>query len=429
MTIPAELTDVALFGSTPRFGDMMIHAVIDLRRSFDRAALVRAAEGAIAAFPVLGRRYEPRFFRDRWAPVPGPAADAVHVVEDAPDLEAATRAFIERPIVATRDRPFRIVSLPRGSGSRLLISISHLAVDGAGVGAVGHVIGAHLYGVSPALPVDTRRHARSTLGGLKLWHLPALARDLADAAAKPLAIFAAARRERPYPQGLSRALIVRRVVVEAPDLARLKASLAAQRATVNDALVAALARAAAARSTGGPVVVLYTMDLRRYAAAPRLRAANISTILSVVVPRRALSDPAETTRAVARITARHRATLAGPASLLAPLSIGLGSPHGLLRRVVPLLHPILVDLPLSRGLLVTNVGRLDDGLGPFGADIEDLRVVGPNVTGISVPLVVAFGFRGALHLEVFGAPGLSEDAVRDLEGEIRRAFTIEGGAS
>src|SRR5271169_1870134 len=96
--IPAELPDVGLFGSMARYGDLGIHAVIDLRRSFSREELERAMEGTIAAFPVLGRCYEPRFWRDRWRKVEGPVSEAVHVIDNPGDLEAGTTWWARRPI-------------------------------------------------------------------------------------------------------------------------------------------------------------------------------------------------------------------------------------------------------------------------------------------------------------------------------------------
>jgi len=80
--LQAELADVGLFSSMARYGDLGIHAVIDLRRSFSRQELERAVDGAIAAFPVLGRSYEPRFWRDRWRKVEGPVSEAVHVIDN-----------------------------------------------------------------------------------------------------------------------------------------------------------------------------------------------------------------------------------------------------------------------------------------------------------------------------------------------------------
>jgi NRPS condensation-like uncharacterized protein len=166
------------------------------------------------------------------------------------------------------------------------------------------------------------------------------------------------------------------------------------------------------------------MDLRRYAGAARLTAANTSSILSVILPRRAVSDLGSTAEAVAKITRRQRSGLAGPAFLLTPLALGLGMPHAWARRLTRRLHPLLIDLPLSRGLMFTNVGRIDAGLAAFGADIETVRVIGPNVKGITVPAVVAFGFRGELCLELFAAPGLGELALEELEHELREALEL-----
>jgi NRPS condensation-like uncharacterized protein len=423
--LDAELPDVVLFGSAPRFGDMCIHAAVDLRRSFPTTAIERAVEATAAAFPVLGSRYEPGFVRDRWVPVEGPVSGAVHVVDAPVDLEMETLAWARCPIEVTRARPIRVVSLGRRGGSRLILSLSHLAVDGAGMAAVAHVFGAHLQGAAPSLPVDRRRDTRPALGRLRWYHAPALARQAAAQAVQPLRMLAAGRRERPYPAGAPGQADFRHVAISAEDLDRLKA--AAPGATVNDLLVAALARAAARRSSHGPVPVLYTMDLRRYASSPRLTAANTSSILSVLVPRDALSDLPSAAAAVAAVTRRHREDLAGPAFLLAPTLLAAGAPHAWVRRVVPALHPVLVDLPMRRGLLLTNVGKIDEGMGVLGDEVEDLRVIGPSITGVPIPLVVAFGFRGRLYLELFGPPGLSTGALAELEGEIREGLDLDGG--
>jgi NRPS condensation-like uncharacterized protein len=425
----AELADVALHEATSRYGDMCIHAVIDLRRAFSREQLERAAAATIADFPVLGRTFERRFWRDRWRPVDGPVSDAVHVVDDAADLEAETAAWLRRPIVHTRERPLRIVSLLRGQGSRLIVTVSHLAVDGGGAAAVGHVLGAHLYGVRPSAPVDSRRNPGSALEGLRWYHGPALARDVALSLVQPLLTLATARRDRPYPAGGTEGARWRYLVISAPDLARLRSRCRPGGASVNDAIVAALSRVAAGRSSRGPTTVLYTMDLRRYAGAPRLTAANTSSILAAIVPRSSIGDLATTAGAVAAITARHRGSLAGPAFLLWPLALGAGLPHTFARRVTRALLPVLVDLPLGRGLLLTNVGRLDDGLAVFGDDIEALRVVGPGIDGVGAPVVVAYGFRGELHLELYSPPGLATGALEEFEAELRSALELPVGTS
>lgn len=418
--LTAELCDVGLFGAMPQYGDLSVHVVIDLRRSFSRAELERAVEAAITAFPVLGHCYEPHFWRDRWVPVSTPVSEAVRIVSHPGDLEADTRAWVRRPIRGTSERPVRVVSLARPEGIRLILSLLHVAVDGAGVGAVGNVIGASLYGTTPSLPTDQRRDIWAVLERLHWYHAPLVVRDLAATLALPLRVLKAGPRKASYPKGPSGHLSFRRLVISAPELEAIKARCHAQGATVNDVLVAALARVGAARSSTGPVPVIYTMDLRRYAASPRLFAANLSSILAVLVPRKAVGDLSTTAGAVARITVKQRRGFEGPAFVFTVMAMAGLLPHGAIRGTIP----ALVRLPLDRGLAVTNVGRLDEGLKAFGSDIEDIRVIGPNIKGSPVPLVVVFGFRGALHIEIVGAPEVAVAALEQYEHDLRSALEL-----
>jgi NRPS condensation-like uncharacterized protein len=422
--LSAELSDVGLFGSLDRYGDLGMHIVLDLRRAFSREELTGAMEAAIRAFPVLGRRYVTGFWRDHWQKATGPVSDAVHVIDEPEDLEAETAAWARRPIDSTRERPLRLVSLRREGGSRLIMSITHLAVDGAGAAAVGHVLGAHLYGQPPSAPVDARRNVRSVLDGLRWFHVPGLVRDAASTVMVPLRTFRAARRDRQFTRSPGRLASWRHLTISAAEVARIKARCKPVGASVNDALIAALARVSAGRSSVGPLAILYTMDLRRYAGSPRLSAANTSSILSVVLPREAIADLSATAGAVARITQKQHRGLAGPAFILTPIALSLGAPHAWVRRFVRLMHPVLIDMPLRRGMIFTNVGRIDDGLTAFGDDIEDVRIIGPNIVGVKVPAVVAFGYRGALQLELFGPPGLGAEALLELETELLAALEV-----
>jgi len=421
---PAELSDAALFSATERYGDLGVHAIVDVRRRFPRDEIEHAVQGAIAAFPVLGRRYEPGAWRDRWRVVEGPVGDAIHVGDAAADLEDATAAWARRPIDVTRERPIRVTSLTRPGGSRLILSLSHIAADGGGMAAVGNVLGARLYGVPTIAPVERRRSVSAALAGLGWRHLPVLARDALGTLGMPLRLLRAGKRDRPFSTGRGEASW-RHLRIRSADLEQIKARCRPAGASVNDALIAALARVATTRSSSGPVVVMYTMDLRRYAGAPRLTAANTSTILVAIVPRESVGDLATTAGAVAAITAKQRRGLVGPASILVPLSMAVGAPHAWVRQMTHWLEPVLVDLPLRRGLMVTNIGRLDDGLATFGEDIESVRVIGPSVRGVDVPTVVAFGFRGELHLQLFAAPGLAPAALEELESGLRRALELD----
>lgn len=421
----AELCDVALFGSIERFGDMAIHAVIDLARTFSRAELERALGATLGAFPVLGRRYATRFWRDRWEEVTEPLDRAVHVVDAPGDLEAETDRWVRRSLDVTRERPVRLVSLGRAGGrSRLVFSIMHVAVDGAGVAAVAHVLGSHLYGALPAARVDPRRSVGAVLEGLGWRHAPRLARDLVAVQLLPLRVRRAARRERPYPSRAAGEASWRHVTISRDEVERLRARCAALGASLNDALVAALARAAATRTRQGPIAAMYTMDLRRYSGEPRLTAANTSTILSLVVPRAETESFEAATRAVSALARQHRRGLAGAAMLLSAEALAAGLPHAWTRRLLRTVQRILVDPILDRGLVFTNVGRVDAGLEAFGGDVEQLRFVGPHVRGVKAPLVVALGFRGEIVLQLFAGPDVAPEALDELESELRAALEL-----
>lgn len=346
----------------------------------------------------------------------------VHVGITA-DLESDTQMWTERSLDPTRVRPLRVVMLPAPFGCRLIVSLSHLAMDGAGMAAVGHVLGAHLYGVRPALPVEPRRHLRRALNGLSLRQLPILGRDMFTVLLQPFRVLSAAPRERPYPQSGSARPLSKQIVLEASTIEALEARCG-MHVRVNDLLVAAIAIVAAKRSSKGPVAVLYTMDLRRFSRSAHLSTTNASSILTAIVPRSATQNIVDAVKAVSVITARHRRSLVGPAFLLLPTLLAGPLPHGILRRLAPAIQPLLVDLPVSRGFIFTNVGKLDQGLGPLVNDIVDMRAVGPNVKGIPVPTMVAFGLRGRIHLQLFAPPGLGEEALNELEGELREALTM-----
>jgi NRPS condensation-like uncharacterized protein len=402
--------------------------VLDLARSFSRAELERAYLATVADFPVLGCTYREGWLRDRWVRSSAALATSV-IVAECDDLEAETRVWLDRPPTEPGARPFRIVRLSSRAGApstgagrcRILVSLLHVAVDGAGVAAVGHVFACHLVGVAPSLEIERRRGVLSALDGLPLRSVPLVARAVLAQLAVPLRQLAAARRERPYPKDRGAPASRRYVVLDEARVRAARAKLG--NASVNDLLVGLLAVAAGQRSRRGPVVVTYTMDLRRYASRRRLSTANTSSFLSAVVPRAALSSLARATAAVGAITRRQQRALHGPAYLVIPYLLGGLVPHAALRSVVPVLAPIVVELPLSRGLLLTNVGRVDHGLAALGEDLVGLEIVGPSSWGIDVPIVVAYGFRGAVHLQLFAGPGLGPRALEELEREILDAFS------
>lgn len=415
----APILDVALFGAMERYGDLCMTAVIDLTRAFDRAVIEDAVRRTVEAFPVLGARYEKNWWRDRWVPMDGPVTDAVHF-EPNGDLEARTEAWVRAPIDPTRERPIRVVVLERPTGVRLVLSLLHIAVDGAGVAAVGHVFGAHLYGVAPSLPTGGPRDIVSALGGLKWFHLPVLARGLVTTTLRPLLHWLAAPRTDAYPSEPGASASWRTFVIPPEEMTRTRERCGG--ATVNDVLVGVFARIAAKRSQEKNVVVSYTIDLRRYGKEARLVAANTSSVMSAILPRDALGTLERAVVAASEATRRDRDRLYGPALVLGPTLLGVVVPHGVARGIIPLVGTAAVDVPLDRGMAFTNVGRIDDGLRAFGDDIENIRIIGPRTTNTVIPVVVAFGFRGALHLEMYVGPGVGPEVLEVIEAEFRDAI-------
>ncbi len=410
----------------PHYGELIMHVVLDVQRTFTERQLTQALLRTIQCFPVLGCRYEARFRSDQWVPVTSPISDAL-IIEDKVELEGRTDYWLREPVEAARQRQIRVVALEQDQQVRLLVSVLHLAVDGGGLAAIGHVFSAYLYGREPSLPVEPRRDFWRTVDGLRWFHWPLALGSAVITALQPLRQRHAAPRAKRYAASELGQANWRTIVVSGAQLDELRKRCGG--ATINDLLVAVMARAAGARSQSGPVVVTYTMDLRRYAASPRLVAANISAVLAVIVARDALNHLEATVSAVAGQTAQHKQRLSGPALVLLLEFLCGALPHSLMRQLVRPLTMVAVDLPLSRGVVITNVGRIDDGLATFGEDLVGIRIIGPTTQNLPVPLVVAFGFRGELHLQLYAGPKLAASSLDELEAEILGALRAENSSA
>jgi NRPS condensation-like uncharacterized protein len=251
-----------------------------------------------------------------------------------------------------------------------------------------------------------------------LLHIPVFLRDLAASFRQPWRVWSAGPRNRPYPEDAVAKSSSKQVVIKQSTIAALEARYG-KRVRVNDLLVAIVSMISAKRSSYGPVSVLYTMDLRRYSQTPHLSVTNASSILTAVIPREATESLVDAVQAVEEETRKHRDSLAGPAFLLLPMLLAGPAPHEFVRRLLPAIHPLLVELPVSRGFIFTNVGKIDQGLGPLADDVVDIRAVGPSIKGITSPAIIAFGFRGRIILELFAPPGMSARALDELESELR----------
>ena len=414
--LPAELIDALVHGFEHGFPHL--HLLVDLERTFAREDLVAALESLVRAFPVLGCRYQPAWWRDRWVPWEGDLADLVRI-EEVEDLEAATQALVREPLDVLAQPPVRLTALAQGGRTRLVLSLHHMVADGGGVKAAGNVLAAALCGRTPDPRPDSQRSVLLAARALGLRDLPTLLVEAIREGTRPLWILAARRVARAEDAGPGDPAPRWRTV--GLDGRGFGAACRAEGATINDGLVAAMARLAAARSASGPVCAGFTVDLRRFLPTRRGLVTNLHGVSLVMLPRVTAAAPRATLRAVSAIIGRQKERLPGlaytllPALLLAPL------PHALLRVIG---RPVLTSLErvLQRALAVTNIGPLDEALAPFGDQVRAASILGPFVHGLSVPVVTATGFGGALTLHVEATGSVAEAALDHLAEDLARAL-------
>jgi NRPS condensation-like uncharacterized protein len=417
-SLPAQPLDAA----TGVLGPAHLQLVLDLHRTFDRDELERAVAGTVAAFPVLGSRYVPGAWRDRWVPDPVmTAADATQLFEPPADLEAATRDWLARELDDRSGWPWRVALLPGDRGCRLLVSVLHTATDAAGTLTAVRELARLLMGGT----VADRPHGAGRNVGLLFRRLgPAgvarLVAALGREAVRPLELPFLARTAaaRPVPTGSATWRTVR---VDVGEGTSLRALCRTHGATVNDLLVAALAVLVRRVSRRGRLGCFYTTDLRRRLADDRPRVANLSAVVSVELPRSCAGTLPAALTAVARRTAGRRPDVFGLAALLYNLPLIQVLPHGLLRPLARRLLVAWIRRLLTRGLVVTNIGPLDPWLAPFGELVRDATFVGPSVRPVPVPILTATSFGDSLAIHFNGYAETQHELER-LAGELRSIF-------
>ena len=398
--LPATSADVALVAAARIVGVLTHHALVDLAHDLDDDTLMRAVERTLADLPLLDCRYVHGQLRDRWESVDTPVEDDLHI-ESVAEVEAATRSWIAHPMTPEGGRQVRVVLLRHPTGTRMLLSLTHAAVDGAGSMAVAATLGAHLTG-QPRAPIEPRRSLTLPLSGLPLKARALLPLLVAKEGLSPLAMLrqpAHGAFSGSGPPGWTD------IVLDAHHTSALKARAKAVGGTLNDALVTALAQVAAHNAQGERTWVAYTVNFRRYLGPPpRLIAGNLSGIATVNLPTELALGP-HALPAVVQQTRHHLNRLSALAhfvGLATPIRV---LPHRVAHRVVPWMSRVLIRSALRRALVVTNIGRIDAGLGAFGDLVDNLRIVGPSADRAPIPTVAAFGLKGRLHLHVHAATG------------------------
>ncbi|MFH1464181.1 MAG: hypothetical protein ABIO70_07330 [Pseudomonadota bacterium] len=423
--LPAEIVEVVVHALAPRHPHVHLHLLLDLDRRFDRPALEAALRGLVAAFPVLGSRYEPAFWRDRWVPWEGDLAARVHV-EEVADVEAASRVWARRALEHTREPPVRLAFFGCGDGGRLVLTLHHMVADGGGVKAAAGALAALLAGVEPNPPSSADRRLMRVARALSLRDLPVLAVEFLREGLLPLSSLQVQRLRHGLSHGDGRPDPQWRTLTGGPAFA---ASCRAGGLTVNDGLVAAVALLASLRAEQGPVMVAYTVDLRRYLRESHALVTNLAGVSMVVLPRAATATADAARAAVHAAIGEQKRRLTGVSYALLPaLAVGWW-PHGLLRAVG---RAILGQIMrrFDRAIAVTNIGTLDEALAPLGESVRAASITGPFIHGIPVPVVTATGFRGGLTLQVVATGRHSPEDLAAFSADLETAMAdIQGATS
>jgi len=397
--LSAEFVESILHGLAPSCPHPNLHVVIELERAFSRDSLTQAVAAAWERFPVLRCRLRPGWWRDRWVPWDGGPGDLVQTLR-VEDLAAATRREASLAFEHLAAPCFRVVQLEHPGGCRLLIGAHHMVADGGGIKAAANVVAASLAGRQPEPPPSGERSLSVVARGLRLRDLPRLLIELLREGLQPLSMLRVRRLERGFGSGDGAAAPQwRTVALRGAAAERFVGRCRDAGATINDGLVAAVARLAAERGSRGPVAAAYTVDLRRYLPTPLSLVTNLHGVSLVVLGRSQVATPGAALHAVHRAIGAQKQRLPGLGYALLPgLCLSL-LPHGVVRAVgVRALQALMSRL--GRTLALTNIGALDQALAPLGERARDAWVLGPFIHGLQAPAVVATGFRGGLTLQV-----------------------------
>jgi len=416
--------DAAFFAGRRSIGDVQLHLVVDLVEPFSIEALTTATTATEKSFPILGCRYRPGWWRDRWVVDPD-LPQAFEEVRAGDGIETATIGLVRRSMDPCEVRPWRVVQIRSGDNCRLVVSIAHMLTDANGALVVVRELARHLAGevVEPAWrdrPMD--RGMGQLLRALRLRDLPTLLRQAASESLLPLRYLRLARPAEPWPTNADRSgrEVFRTVSAAVDEGSPMRTRCRRLGCTVNDALVATLALLNRALFGRGNLGNVFTVNLRPLLHDDRPRIANLSGMEMVVLPRDRVTDLEATAAEVSLRIGRMKRRFAGLPPLIANFSTAWAMPHSLARVFIGLWLRYAMAV-LNRGLTVTNIGAMDEYLAPLGQRAVGASMIGPFLTAMGAPLITAAGFRGRLTLQVAGFDGPCQqqiDQVADALAEL-----------
>ncbi|MCL2351415.1 MAG: hypothetical protein FWC55_02665 [Firmicutes bacterium] len=238
---------------------------IDLAGRVDEETLKRAVTLSMKTLPLIGCCYEDRPFRPRWVEKGFTGEDTVRVFETEGDLESEVRKRLFAPIHTSSEPQLKINIVRRGGEDTLCVLMPHMVADGGGFKQY-LVLLSRLYtklknGETPPEQSFERRDAGPLFAGLKLRerlrlmlskYVPyGLSDNLAPEA-------------RSAGDGGEAESYTDRGILPLESIAALRTLAKANGGTVNDGLMALVARAYG-RNCGAKTMLLASLvDLRRY---------------------------------------------------------------------------------------------------------------------------------------------------------------------
>jgi NRPS condensation-like uncharacterized protein len=341
----------------------------------DEDALREALRLSASSIPVIASAWRPNAWKARWRPRPELAGDLLRVV-DAPDCyRAAAIAAFEAPI-DVENGPQGFATLVRGpKGDSLCFVLNHMVGDAVGlrwwVREVGRLYTALVRGEEARPSPFQPRGPGPVLRRMGLKRRLRLFFSVPDSKGQAKSLGLA------HEDGPCRTLFRS---ISPDDLARVRAAAKGLGATVNDVLVAAVARADHAFNGSEQLDLPYTVDLRRVAGSPGMRPlAHLSSFATAHVDRLGQATMADTVRQVA----------AGAAGVRQGDEVWRGQdawPVGTFWLPYALLEKMYGQTMKAPPLLVTNCGALPEEDFTFGEPAQ--------------AVVTAGGFKTSPHIQV-----------------------------
>jgi NRPS condensation-like uncharacterized protein len=280
--IPAPFGDIAADAMDPMM-EMVLGVRLTFAERLDAEVLARATRLLLDLEPVLGCRWDETKRGTEWVRCADPDSWDVFSTVESTDPEVDASIFYATPFDPRGPRiAVRLVRSPERD--ELVVRFDHVAGDGWSVKEVGYLL-AETYTALLADPTYVpATHAAPRPTHEDVWNaLTDEQRLVAADAPKP----GGSRWTMKLPRGAGRGYVERTLVLAPERVAAIRTYAHARGGTVNDALVAAMVRSAAAFSPpkrGVDPGVSISADTRRFASDPRLeRIANIATTQNVVV--------------------------------------------------------------------------------------------------------------------------------------------------